>query len=61
MCARRTRLTVELKVDAAALLFPVAVAGGLGAGRAADFPAHRSVMTRSGLDLGGWNVGRLSD
>jgi hypothetical protein len=36
--ARRTRFSVTLEIDAAALFFPIAESRGLGARRAADLP-----------------------
>jgi hypothetical protein len=36
--ARRTRFSVTLEIDAAALFFPIAKPGRLGAGGAAEFP-----------------------
>ena len=46
--ARRTRLSVTLEIDAAALFFPIAEPGGLGAGRAADLPAGLGRFVRVG-------------
>ena len=58
------RFSVSLEIDAAALFFPIAVAGRLRAGRAPDLPrpGRRLGTLGRGVHRGGWKIGgrRLS-